>query len=400
MSKLQDDLVLAMEGISIERDDLSYDELGPPTSPISFDRPQFERGRRAEVLCYIPATDSHQVAKNVLFRDPNPVSNLKQAYWPVPQKSTIKTIMGHVEICLLLVRSVRQREDDDDDESFDENEDSEEEEIVFELTSRMVAVKVNYLERIERLKTKHAEDPMKEISAMQLVGSDHSNVLGLIEVLFDGRNLNCVMQYCDSGDLYQLLQESQTPVLSDRQPGLKEPVARYWFRQLVNGLKHIHARGVCHRDLSPENVMIDKDGCLIIDFGMALRVPYLSTSSDGGRITDVSRGTRRCLMTPQGACGKLPYMSPEIFRNREPFDGELVDVWTLGVMLFCMVTGNRSYNSPHPSDAQFYWMTHGLSQLLADWSVKLSPEGLDLLQGMLQIDPKKRLNLSRIDKHR
>ena len=88
--------------------------------------------------------------------------------------------------------------------------------------------------------------------------------------------------------------------------------------------------------------MIDKDGCLVIDFGMCLRIPYLE-EDEPGKITDVSRGKRRCLMKPQGACGKLPYMSPETFKNRDPFDGELIDVWTLGTILFCMLTGNRSY---------------------------------------------------------
>jgi serine/threonine protein kinase len=123
-------------------------------------------------------------------------------------------------------------------------------------------------------------------------------------------------------------------------------------------------------------------------------------------------------------------ISPEIFKNREPFDGELVDVWTLGAILFCMLTGNRSYQQvrldirfawlsvtgnalpdvmtdslnlvfaqPHPSDAQFYWMTHGLPQLLADWSVSLSPEGVDLLQKMLQVNPKHRINLGDIERH-
>jgi serine/threonine protein kinase len=237
--------VEAMEGISMESSNLRYHELGPPSMPLDFDPPVLERGRRDQVLCYIPANGSHQVFKNVLFRNPHPLSKLKHAYWPVPQKSTIKTIMGHVEICLMLERCIRQK--DEDDESIDES-DEEDEEIVFELTDKMVAVKVNYVERIERLKTKHAEDPMKEISAMQLVGNDHPNVLGVMEVLFDGRNVNCVMPYCDSGDLFQLLQDSQPAKESSlQQPGQPEPVARYWFRQLVRGIQFIHSRGMLAR---------------------------------------------------------------------------------------------------------------------------------------------------------
>ena len=220
-----------------------YEDLGPPTSPLDFDPPLMERGRRDQVLCYIPATGEHKVLQNVLFRNPNPLTKLKQAYWPVPQKSTIKTIMGHVEICLILERCITQKEDDDDESFDDESEDDEE--IVFELTDRMVAVKVNYVERIERLKTKHAEDPMKEISAMQLAGNDHPHVLGVTEVLFDGRNVNCVMKYCDSGDLFQLLQERLPSNAMAEQPGQPEPVARYWFRQLLMGIKYIHARGRC-----------------------------------------------------------------------------------------------------------------------------------------------------------
>merc|ERR1712226_1688672 len=103
--------------------------------------------------------------------------------------------------------------------------------------------------------------------------------------------------------------------------------------------------GICHRDLSPENVMMDHNRCLVIDFGMCLRVPYVDPQS--GQVTDISRGTRRRLLTPQGACGKLPYMSPEIYKNRHAFDGELADVWTAGTILFCMLSGNRSYQRPH-----------------------------------------------------
>lgn len=238
----------------------------------------------------------------------------------------------------------------------------------------------------------------------------HPNVLGCHDVLFDGRNLNVVMRYCDSGDMFQLLQETQLANTDMNQPpGMSEPQARYWFRQIVSGMQYLHRQvGICHRDLSPENIMIDGNGCLIIDLGMCLRVPYINLStlgvsslrsSGGGGGSSSGQQQQRCLFQPQGACGKLPYMSPEIYRNRDPFDGEAADIFTAGTILFCMLTGNRSYQRPHESDAQFYWMTHGLDSLLNDWSVQLTREGMHLLQNMLQMKPHLRLTLDEIANH-
>jgi len=164
------------------------------------------------------------------------------------------------------------------------------------------------------------------------------------------------------------------------------------------GIKHLHDRGICHRDISPENVMIDDNQCLIIDMGMALRIPYTDPNA-ANSVTDVTRGTRRRLIRPQGPCGKLPYMSPEIFRNRNAFDGYAVDIWTAGTILFCMATGNRSYQQPHDSDPQYYWMTHDLGRLLSDWGVNVSQECLHLLKNMLQVDPRTRLTMEEVMNH-
>jgi serine/threonine protein kinase len=92
-------------------------------------------------------------------------------------------------------------------------------------------------------------------------------------------------------------------------------------------------------------------------------------------------------------------VSPEIYKNKVPFDGEAVDIWTAGTILFCMVTGNRSYARPHDSDAQYYWMTHGLSRLLGDWGIQLSKECVNLMAGMLQVNPSLRLTLDEVENH-
>jgi serine/threonine protein kinase len=95
--------------------------------------------------------------------------------------------------------------------------------------------------------------------------------MGTIEVLFDETHLNVVMPHCGSGDMFELLQDTQRA--HPDVPGLPEPAARCWFRQVLKGVQHLHSKGICHRDLSPENVMIDGNGALIIDMGMCLRVP-------------------------------------------------------------------------------------------------------------------------------
>jgi serine/threonine protein kinase len=315
-------------------------------------------------------------------------------------------------MCRVLKRCTRQRDDDDDDDDYSSNDDDgyddDDDEIVFEFTDQYVAVKVNYTDRMDRLRDRHAENPLQEIAAMQLLGSNPLHVLGPIDVLFDGQNLNLVMRYCDSGDLFQLLQDRQSRLLESSTidhpspPGLPEGEVRYWFRQVMKGVQYIHSCGICHRDLSPENIMIDGTEGVIIDMGMCLRVPYTDPDNPNLRtdITKTNPTTRtRCLIKPQGACGKLPYMCPEILASRTPFDGEAADVWTSGTILFCMITGNRSYQRPHMTDPQFYWMTQGLRQLLSDWNVIISEEGIALLQGMLEIDPRKRLTLDEVCNH-
>jgi len=405
-----DGVVDAMEDIRIpDVDARPFDRVkaaGPPASPPEFPRPVFQRGLRDDVLVYSEQTQTHMEARNVLFEDysrefggshERALSRVRQAYWPIPKKEKIQTIMGHVEICYVLIRSPADNDDGSlsDDSDSDDDSSMEDEDVVFILTTQRVAVKVNYARRMDRHRGRHAEDPLKEVSAMQLIGNDNPHVMGIIETLFVGGDLNVVMPFAASGDMFELLQEAQ-----ERGHGFPEDQARYWFRQLMDGVRYLHQKGICHRDLSPENVMIDNDNSLIIDMGMAIRIPYADPNNENpSAVTGILDGTEKRLIKPQGRCGKLPYMSPEIYQNLTPFDGSAVDIWTVGTILFCILTGNRSYSFPDAVDAQFYWMTHDLSRLLHDWGNKLSEECVDLLENMLQVDPRLRYSLEEVMSH-
>ena len=105
-------------------------------------------------------------------------------------------------------------------------------------------------------------------------------------------------------------------------------------------------------------------------------------------------------ITPQGTCGKWIYMSPEIYKNQQPFDGHAVDMWAVGVILFLMLTGFPPWERACATDERFYYMTQGyLVQMLTEWNLGLSSDAMDLLQRMFWVDPQDRLSLEQVNAH-
>lgn len=156
--------------------------------------------------------------------------------------------------------------------------------------------------------------------------------------------------------------------------------------------------GVCHRDISLENVLVDQyTKCLIIDLGMCLRVPF---GADDGSVTDVSEGNLRRLLTPQGQCGKPNYIAPEVLQNIHPFDGFAIDLWASGIILFIMLVGLPPFEWANRDDPRFRMITKGgLMSMLQQWKRPISIEAGDLLQRMLRENPSDRLTLIEVMEH-
>jgi len=244
-----------------------------------------------------------------------------------------------------------------------------------------------------------------------------------LDLLTDDRHLYSIMPYCNGGELFDRL---------DMNERFSEGEARYWMVQVLNGIENLQDAGICHRDMSLENLLVHRNGALIIDMGMCLRIPFeqpqqqaqqsaplsadrnhasLATSfgnlTVNGTTTAATTTTagkphrpRRLLIKPQGTCGKWIYMSPEIYRNAEAFDGFAVDMWAAGVILFLMLTGFPPWERACPTDERFRYMTAGyLVQMLTEWEIGLSGDAMDLLQRMLFLDPKDRLCLQQVKAH-
>ncbi|CDW72159.1 snf1a snf1-related kinase snf1a [Stylonychia lemnae] len=193
-----------------------------------------------------------------------------------------------------------------------------------------------------------------EIETMRRL--NHTNIIQLIDVIETEENVCIVMEYCQSGEYFELIQKQGKVFLQLKQQlQLSETEAKNYFCQLISALKYSHENGVAHRDLKPENILIDQNGVLkLADFGLA------SLMKDGFH-----------LMT---SCGSPNYAAPEVI-NGVSYDGMAADIWSSGVILYASLTG--SFHMPP----------------------YLSDDASDLINRMLQINPIKRIQMKEILNH-
>ncbi|KAG7156580.1 Serine/threonine-protein kinase SIK3-like, partial [Homarus americanus] len=156
---------------------------------------------------------------------------------------------------------------------------------------------------------------------------------------------------------------------------MSEREARTKFMQIVAALRYCHKRGIVHRDLKAENLLLDKElNIKLADFGFSnFYTPGVLLST---------------------WCGSPPYAAPELFEGKE-YDGPKADVWSLGVILFVLVCGYL------PFDAK---TMQTLRSIVVAGKFRIpyfmSSDCDNLIRKMLQVDPEKRISIERIMQHR
>jgi len=401
---------------------LRYNDVaraGPPARPLDFPSPQVFRGELVDLRARDHKSGTIHHLKNVLIRqgiNKGGVNNLYKknesnsdtAY--LVTKKVSKTVYGRVSLCIVLKRikpssgshssggaqKLEGRQDDNNDCPS----------VEWESTDDQAAVKISEWKKIHELRGKHLEDPIKEISVMQLLGNYHPHVVGALDVFQDDKCLYTIMPYCGGGCLYGRLVEfmGYRSVRSDAldssgTTGFDESSARIWFQQLLQAINLLQKKGVCHRDISLDNILLDEDDNIcLIDPGLSLRIPY--SDAETGGVGDVSAGTSRRLIIAQGQGGKLMYAAPEVIAKKTDVDGFAIDLWSVGVVLFVMVVGLAPFRWAHPSDKRYARISSGhLKSVIDGLKISLSPEVCDLLQGFFWADPQKRLTLAEIIQH-
>lgn len=159
-----------------------------------------------------------------------------------------------------------------------------------------------------------------------------------------------------------------------------------YMQQIVEGLTYIHDNDVAHLDISPENIMFDHLGNIkIIDFGIS----HLCDQSCQG----VDHLSERI--------GKLKYMAPEVYAPNTPYEGRMADAWTLGIIMFMMLTGFPPVDVPDAAYDRrlFKILGGGLADLCSHWKLNLDPDAIDLMQKLLTV-AENRISLDDVAAHK
>jgi hypothetical protein len=225
----------------------TYSEVihaGEPVRPLEFPAPVVARGVRVNALVVDPESGTRQVWQGVIHREdmsvPPPRSKKDMSVPPPrsgdhfvaygPRRRLQDAIYGSVWACVVLRKHYGVAADDAARAAGVEPG-SPQAPIVWEITSEFAAIKMVEWARVHHMRGRLLEDPIKEVAAMQLVGSGHPHVLGAVDVLQDGDFLYSVMPYCSGGDLFGVVVKHAEE--SGGEIGMPEPVARYWFRQIL-----------------------------------------------------------------------------------------------------------------------------------------------------------------------
>ncbi|KAF8127239.1 kinase-like domain-containing protein [Boletus edulis] len=193
------------------------------------------------------------------------------------------------------------------------------------------------------------------------------NVLTLCDTFEMDDYIFLVLPFCEK-DMFKA-------IFKERIYWRNDALIRKAFTEILDGILSCHKTGIFHRDLKPENIMCNAKGTSIKigDFG-------LSTTR------------RRC---GDGGCGTVPYTSPEcLYKNKFCYDAALADIWSLGIILFNMVTCACPWEEAHPKDRDFTAFISNPDQFLQTY--RISEPLSVLLHRIWNPTPAKRMSIPAI----
>ncbi|KAG0126991.1 hypothetical protein HOY82DRAFT_614215 [Tuber indicum] len=257
----------------------------------------------------------------------------------------------------------------------------------------------------------------REISILRTLS--HPNIVRLHEMVETDRHIGIILEYASGGELFDY-------ILNHR--FLKDPPACRLFAQLVSGVGYLHKKGIVHRDLKLENLLLDRNRNIIItDFGFAnvfdprdelgeledkLEDPEIlkelekgitnSGSEEGSLLSILGPGqVRRRGDLMATSCGSPCYAAPELVVSDGLYTGRKVDVWSCGVILYAMLAGYLPFDDDpaNPEGDNINLLYKYIVSTPLTFPEYVSPHARDLLRRMLVPEPRKRADLFEVARH-
>ncbi|OBA19939.1 kinase-like protein [Metschnikowia bicuspidata var. bicuspidata NRRL YB-4993] len=267
-----------------------------------------------------------------------------------------------------------------------------------------------------KLRSENEQDYLRKVRNEFLVGKhlSHQNLIHTIELFQENSDSSTsseyyiVMEYCPY-DFFNLVMSGL----------MKYDEICCYFKQIVNGVQHLHHSGIAHRDLKLDNCVVDKNGILkLIDFGSASQFKK-SIEETPASPNDIMLDSTHKLILVKGIVGSDPYLSPEIFLSTSEvgYDARLADVWSIAIIFCCMVLKRFPWKLPRAADPSYraFAGVNNMNEPLSEQDMLLSkteelnvnkeaiprygperllrilpPHSRNLIASMLKIDTKER----------
>ena len=239
------------------------------------------------------------------------------------------------------------------------------------LTSEQVAIKIIYKkENTSKGALSHIKSEIDILKRLK-----HYNICKLYSIIETEERINLIQEYIEGEDLSHFI--NQTEKIQ-----FKIKKVLYYFRQIISAIEYMDTIGIAHRDLKPENILItEKNEIKLVDFGL-------------GSIYKVNNNNK-LLKT---RCGSPFYCAPEMILGNKYY-GNISDIWSLGVILYYMLFNELPFYEVD-LDRLYKKIIEGKYTIPKDKANIIGKKAIDLVNKMLQKDPKKRIKIKDIIKHK
>jgi len=217
----------------------------------------------------------------------------------------------------------------------------------------------------------------KEVSILKQL--KHKNIVSIEEVLMSPKYLYILMEYVKGGELFSKIAQygGKIPEISCK---------RYVY-QICDALDYCHNLNVCHRDIKPQNILLDeKDNVKLVDFGFATIMEMEDTDNDFDEFNRGMEAQSYKMRKTHTLCGTDAYMAPELV-SRKTYMGDKVDIWAMGTVAYFLLTGKLPFKK------------FDVKRLMYN-TLDLTPEQNDFISKCLAIFPEERHSARRLLLHK